>query len=216
MVRLVIQKSGTITIRSYNWPERCVLLVFCSPTGSSAAMNMDGELHVDDVSNDELSDSLTMLLNNLSDSETSSSQASSPPDWAQLSSLWPQQPLDLNSDQNSKFPDLGGSFNFSFPMDLDLNAALSMAVDPSTLHYHNTSPQTMFDMNSLHIQPQDLLSSFPFTFSSPTLSSASASSSSADEKSPRMGISSGTSVSPVMVPISSGTGMRGLFFYLFH
>ncbi|KAG1869141.1 hypothetical protein C8R48DRAFT_700359 [Suillus tomentosus] len=168
-------------------------------------MNMDGEIHVDDVSNDELSDSLTMLLNNLSDSETSSSQASSPPDWAQLSSLWPQQPLDLNSDQNSKFPDLGGSFNFSFPMDLDLNAALSMAVDPSTLHYHNTSPQTMFDMNSLHIQPQDLLSSFPFTFSSPTLSSASASSSSADEKSPRMGISSGTSVSPVMVPISSGT-----------
>ncbi|KAG2148885.1 hypothetical protein DEU56DRAFT_782677 [Suillus clintonianus] len=170
---------------------------------------MDGELHVNDVSNDELgldiSDQLTMLLNNLSDSETSSSQASSPPDWSQLSSLWPQQPLDLSSGQNSKFPDLGGSFDFSFPMDLDLNAALSMAVDPSTLHYHNASPQTMFDMNSLHVQPQNLLSSFPFTFSSPTLSSASASSSSADEKSPRMSISSGSSVSPVMVPISSGT-----------
>ncbi|KAG1838295.1 hypothetical protein DFJ58DRAFT_917223 [Suillus subalutaceus] len=172
-------------------------------------MNMEGELLVDDVSNDELSldksDLLTMLLNNLSDSETSSSQASSPPDWSQLSSLWPQQPLDLSSDQNSKFPDLGGSFDFSFPMDLDLNAALSMAVDPSTLQYHGTSPQTMFDVNSLRIQPQDLLSSFPFTFSSPTLSSASASSSSADEKSPRMSISSGASVSPVMVPISSGT-----------
>ncbi|KAG2155284.1 uncharacterized protein EDB93DRAFT_1129901 [Suillus bovinus] len=166
---------------------------------------MDGERHVDDVSNDELSDPLTILLNNLSDSETSSSQASSPPDWSQFSSLWPQQPLDLNPDQNSKFPDIGGSFDFSFPMDLDLNAALSMAVDPSALHYHSTSPQTMFDMNSLHIQPQDLLSSFPFTFSSPTLSSASASSSSADEKSPRMSISSGTSMSPVMVPISSGT-----------
>lgn len=172
-------------------------------------MNMDGELHVDDVSNDELcldtSDPLTMLLNNLSDLETSSSQAPSPPDWSQLSSLWPHQPLDLGSDQNSKFPDLGGSFDFSFPMDLDLNAALSMAVDPSALHYHGTSPQTMFDMNSLHVQPQDLLSSFPFTFSSPTLSSASASSSSADEKSPRMSISSGASVSSVMVPISSGT-----------
>lgn len=164
---------------------------------------------VDDVSNDELSldtsDPLTMLLNNLSDSEASSSQASSPPDWSQLSSLWPQQPLDLGSDQNSKFPDLGGSFDFSFPMDLDLNAALSMAVDPSALHYHGASPQTMFDMNSLHLQPQDLLSSFPFTFSSPTLSSASASSSSADEKSPRMSISSGAPVSSVMVPISSGT-----------
>lgn len=172
-------------------------------------MNMDGELHVDNVSNDELSldasDPLTMLLNNLSDLESSSSQASSPPDWSQLSSLWPQQPLDLSSDPNSKFPDLGGSFDFSFPMDLDLNAALSMAVDPSALHYHSTSPQTMFDMNSLHVHPQDLLSSFPFTFSSPTLSSASASSSSADEKSPRMSISSGASVSPVMVPISSGT-----------
>ncbi|KAG1772069.1 hypothetical protein EDD22DRAFT_965906 [Suillus occidentalis] len=164
---------------------------------------------VDDVSNDELSldtsDPLTMLLNNLSDSEASSSQASSPPDWSQLSSLWPQQPLDLGSDQNTKFPDLGGSFDFSFPMDLDLNAALSMAVDPSALHYHGASPQTMFDMNSLHLQPQDLLSSFPFTFSSPTLSSASASSSSADEKSPRMSISSGAPVSSVMVPISSGT-----------
>jgi hypothetical protein len=171
---------------------------------------------VDDVSNDELSldtsDPLTMLLNNLSDSEASSSQASSPPDWSQLSSLWPQQPLDLGSDQNSKFPDLGGSFDFSFPMDLDLNAALSMAVDPSALHYHGASPQTMFDMNSLHLQPQDLLSSFPFTFSSPTLSSASASSSSADEKPPRMSISSGAPVSSVMVPISSGTGMCSLFF----
>ncbi|KAG1824620.1 uncharacterized protein BJ212DRAFT_1321526 [Suillus subaureus] len=120
---------------------------------------MDGELHVDDVSNDEptldKSDLLTMLLKNISDSETSSSQASSPPD--------------------------------------------------CTLHYHGTSPQTLFDVDSIRIQPQDLISSFPFTFSSPTLSSASASSSSADEKSPRMSISSGASVSPVMVPISSGT-----------
>ncbi|KAG2368441.1 hypothetical protein BDR07DRAFT_1391404 [Suillus spraguei] len=146
-----------------------------------------------------------MLLNNLSDLETSSSQASSPPDWSQLSSLWPQQPLDLGSDQNSKFPDLGGSFDFSFPVDLDLNAALSMAVDPGALHYHGASPQSIFDMNSLHIQPQDLLASFPFTFSSPTLSSASASSGSADEKSPRMSSSTGASVSPAMVPISSGT-----------
>ncbi|KAG1745076.1 uncharacterized protein EDB91DRAFT_1122313 [Suillus paluster] len=168
-------------------------------------MNMDGELHVEDVTNDELgldpNDPLAMLLNNLSDSETSSSQAPSPSDWSQFSSLWPQQSLD---DQNSKL-DLGGSFDFSFPMDLDLNAALSMAVDPSTLHYNGTS-QNVFDMNSIHVQPQDLLSSFPFTFSSPTLSSASASTSSADEKSPRMSVSSGTSVSPVMVPISTGTG----------
>ncbi|KAG2087632.1 uncharacterized protein F5147DRAFT_779674 [Suillus discolor] len=56
---------------------------------------------------------------------------------------------------------------------------------------HATSPQTMLDMNSLHVLP--------------TLSSASVSSSSADEKSPRMSISSVESVSSVMMLISSAS-----------
>jgi hypothetical protein len=185
-----------------------------------STMTMDGAPHVDQSLGSDLeldpTDPLSVLFNNMSDSDTSSSQAQSPPDWSQLSSFWSQQPVDLTShqnDQNIKFTDFSNPFDFSFPMDLDLGTAMSMAIEPSALHYHAKSPsqQPMFDMNSLQVQPQDLLASFPFTFSSPTLSTASASSSFTDEKSPRMSVSSASSVSPVMVPISSGTGKHTLF-----
>ncbi|KAG2093756.1 uncharacterized protein F5147DRAFT_779275 [Suillus discolor] len=73
------------------------------------------------------------------------------------------------------------------------------------LYVAQASTRTMLDMNSLHVQHQSLLFSFPFTFSLPTLSSASVSSSSADEKSPRMSISSVESVSSVMMLISSAS-----------
>ena len=179
-------------------------------------MNTDDPLRVDQpLSNDleiDPTDPLSVLFN-MSDSESSSSQPQSPPDWSQLTSFWSQQPVELSSlqnDQNTKFPDLTDPFDFSFPMDLDMSAALSMAIEPSALHYQAKSPtqQSMFDMNSMQVQSQDLLSTFPFTFSSPTLSTTSAYSSSTNEKSPRMSVSSASSVSPVMVPISSGTGMH--------
>lgn len=182
-----------------------------------ADMNKDDPLDQTLVNDLELdpTDPLSILFNNMSDSE-SSSQAQSPPDWSQLSSFWSQHSVDLSShqnDQNTKFPDITDPFDFSFPMDLDLSAALSMAIEPSALHYHAKSPsqQSIFDINSVQVHPQDLLSTFPFTFSSPTLSTTSAFSTSTDEKSPRMSISSGPSVSPVMVPISSGTGMPTCF-----
>lgn len=69
------------------------------------------------------------------------------------------------------------------------------------------------NINSLYVQHQSLLFSLPFTFSSPTLGSASVSSRSADEKSPRMSISSVESVSSVMMLISSASGMRSLCLY---
>jgi hypothetical protein len=187
---------------------------------SADTMNNDAALNVDQTLTSDLeldpTDPLSILFNNMSDSESSSSQAQTPSDWSQLSSFWSQDLISHQNDtsnQNTKFPDLTDPFDFSFPMDLDLSTALSMAIEPSALHYqYPKSPsQSMFDMNSIQVQPQDLLASFPFTFSSPTLSTASASTSLTDEKSPRMSVSSGSSVSPVMVPISSGTGMYTFF-----
>ncbi|OAX39844.1 hypothetical protein K503DRAFT_715705 [Rhizopogon vinicolor AM-OR11-026] len=177
---------------------------------SADTMNNDAALNVDQTLTSDLeldpTDPLSILFNNMSDSE-SSSQAQTPPDWSQLSSFWSQDLTSHQNDpsnQNTKFPDLTDPFDFSFPMDLDLSTALSMAIEPSALHYNypKSPSQPMFDMNSIQVQPQDLLASFPFTFSSPTLSTASASTSFTDAKSPRMSVSSGSSV---MVPISSGT-----------
>ncbi|KAG9311690.1 hypothetical protein JVU11DRAFT_7927 [Chiua virens] len=66
-------------------------------------------------------------------------------------------------------------FDFSFPMDLDLNdPSFSVFVDPNALFLERKEP--LRSVPAVPLQPQDLLNpSFQFSFSSPTLSSASAS-----------------------------------------
>ncbi|KIJ61437.1 hypothetical protein HYDPIDRAFT_115907 [Hydnomerulius pinastri MD-312] len=150
------------------------------------------------------SDPLNLLLNNSNDTESELSQAASPPDWSQLNSLWSMQSTDAANDLQSTVEkaNLGSGFDFSFPMDLDFNdPSLSMVIDPNSLFIDGKGLQLPFhDSSAVPIQPQDLLSApFPFTFSSPTLSSASASSQSADESSSALSSSPG---SPSALPTS--------------
>ncbi|KAH7915038.1 hypothetical protein BJ138DRAFT_1078114 [Hygrophoropsis aurantiaca] len=147
------------------------------------------------------SDPLNLLLNSSTDSDTSSSQAPSPPDWSQFSSLWPlhQGESAVGGTENIKPGDFGMDFDFSLPMDLDFTSgSMSMAIDPNALHFDSKAiQQPMFDMS---VQPQDLFAApFSFTFSSPTLSTTSASSTSTDAEARRTSVSSeAPSGGPVM------------------
>ncbi|KIK92761.1 hypothetical protein PAXRUDRAFT_829667 [Paxillus rubicundulus Ve08.2h10] len=139
------------------------------------------------------SDPLNLLLNNSNDTDSELSQAATPPDWSQFNSLWSMPSTDPagglpSTGEKSKLTDLGTGFDFSFPMDLDFNdPSFSMAIDPNSLLIDGKGlPHPLHDSSAVPIQPQDLLHAsfpFPFVFSSPTLSSASASSQSTDESS---------------------------------
>lgn len=78
----------------------------------------------------------------------------------------------LNNTHDAK-PD--AHFGFSFPMDLDFNdPSFSVFVDPNALFIDGKEP--VHSMPTVPLQPQDLFNpSLQFSFSSPTLSSASAS-----------------------------------------
>ncbi|KAF9226403.1 hypothetical protein BS17DRAFT_807181 [Gyrodon lividus] len=156
------------------------------------------------------SDPLNLLLNNLNDTESELSQATTPPDWSQLNSLWSMPPTDglPSTGEKGKLMDLAAGFDFSFPMDLDFNdPSLSMAVDPNSLLIDGKGLQLPFhDSSAVPIQPHDVLNaSFPFMFSSPTLSSASASSQSADESSSLGSPSNKNPASPVITVAPKNT-----------
>lgn len=120
--------------------------------------------------------------------------------------LDPSDPLYmlLNNTHDAKSD---GPFDFSFPMDLDFNdPSFSVFVDPSALFIDGKAP--VHSTSTIPLQPQDLLNhSYPFSFSSPTLSSASAS---ADESLPGLspsspGSSSSTRASPAAPGSTAGT-----------
>ncbi|KAH0834864.1 hypothetical protein J3R83DRAFT_10492 [Lanmaoa asiatica] len=106
--------------------------------------------------------------------------------------LDPSDPLYmLLSNSHDTKPD--NPFDFSFPMDLEFNdPSLSVFVDPNALFIDGKAP--VYSTPTVPLQPQDLLNpSYPFSFSSPTLSSTSAS---ADESLPGLSPSSpGSSLS---------------------
>lgn len=117
--------------------------------------------------------------------------------------LDPSDPLYmlLNNTHDAK---LDAPFDFSLPMDLDFNdPSFSVFVDPNALFIDGNAP--VHSMPVVPLQPQDLLTpSYPFSFSSPTLSSASAS---ADESLPGLspsspGSSSSTRGSPAAPPVT--------------
>ncbi|KIJ14600.1 hypothetical protein PAXINDRAFT_100073 [Paxillus involutus ATCC 200175] len=153
------------------------------------------------------SDPLNLLLNNSNDTDSELSQAATPPDWSQFNSLWSMPSTDPSgglpsTGEKGKLTDLGAGFDFSFPMDLDFNdPSFPMAVDPNSLLIDGKGLQfPLHDSSAVPIHPQDLLHAsfpFPFVFSSPTLSSASASSQSADDISSPRSSPSNNPVSPV-------------------
>jgi hypothetical protein len=124
------------------------------------------------------SDPLNLLLHNNSNSGDSSmedmstsSSGGSPPQWSQLSSLWPPNSYMEQGGQyvdgGIKYPDLGVDLNMSFPIDMDFKP--SMAVNPNSLHFDYARmayPLQPSDYNQYGPLSNELLSaSFPFTFS---------------------------------------------------
>ncbi|TFK41459.1 hypothetical protein BDQ12DRAFT_645918 [Crucibulum laeve] len=136
------------------------------------------------------SDPLNLLLNNSADSSmedsSSTGEGASPPDWSQLSALWPDSDQIMGGNMKSyndimEFSDLA-----SLPMDMDYNP--SMSIEPSVLHFDPTKLTYPSLQYSYGEQPsyEDLLSSqFPFTFQSPS-SGFSSSSPSISSASPQL------------------------------
>ncbi|KAF8491897.1 hypothetical protein F5888DRAFT_1734218 [Russula emetica] len=122
----------------------------------------------------------------LSSEESTSSQADSPPDWSQFSSLW-----DDNSFQpqptNAKFDPTSFDFAMNLPIDMDLDFNPSLAVDPAALHF-NPNILATTDLSSF---PQQQVV-FPQSLATRRMSITSSS-------------SSGASFSPVLDPITSSS-----------
>ncbi|KAL4073569.1 hypothetical protein J3A83DRAFT_4229579 [Scleroderma citrinum] len=126
---------------------------------------------------DEAKDPLDLLLHDSDDSELS--QAATPPDWSQFTSLW--------HPQDAKPQDPASAFDLSFLMDMDFSYApsMAMAVDPSMLYLDAKGIQLgAEDASAIPIRPQDIL--------------ADSSLSSADESSSPGSPSSRTGGSPVV------------------
>ena len=131
------------------------------------------------------SDPLNLLLHNSPDTDSELSQAATPPDWSQFSSLWPV-PLQHTSSAdplsgliNTK--PQASEFDFSFLMDMDFSSPSSMAVavDPNMLYLDGKGMQLGVEPTSVvPIRPQDIL--------------ADSSLSSADESSSRPSSSAGS------------------------
>jgi hypothetical protein len=116
-----------------------------------------------------------------SSAESASSQADSPPDWSQFSSLWDS---DRNTFQptNAKFDPASFDFALNLPLDMDLNFDPSLAVDPTALHFN----PNMFAASDLSSFPSQQLA-FPQSLTPRRMSITSSS-------------SSGASFSPVLDP----------------
>ncbi|EAU82892.1 hypothetical protein CC1G_05514 [Coprinopsis cinerea okayama7 len=168
------------------------------------------------------SDPLNLLLHNsqntdsnMEESGVSQNDGASPPDWAQLSSLW--DGTDSGVGSLKPYPDL---MDFSelntLPMDMDFNPA--MALEPGSLNSFNPSihfsyeeAQAFQNVSAEMIPPQ-----FSFTFQAALNASDSSFSSSAPSLSPpespnkerRLSVassssSSGVSLSPVLESLAS-------------
>ncbi|KAG5643700.1 hypothetical protein DXG03_009749 [Asterophora parasitica] len=119
------------------------------------------------------SDPLNLLLHNSSQShsgnssmeESSSQEGGSPPDWSQLSSLWPDN--ELGGTQTKPYPDV-------MPMDFGELASLAMdvdfgnaiAIEPSVLHFNpmKYNNNCSYDPHTPSYADDLLAAQFPFTF----------------------------------------------------
>ena len=107
-----------------------------------------------------------------SSTESSSSQADSPPNWFQFSNLWDnEQPILQPS--NLKFDPAARDLALSLPLNMDVDFNPSLAIDPSALHF---DPK-MFDTTELSSFPPQQQVAFPQNFTPRRMSITSSSSS---------------------------------------
>jgi hypothetical protein len=138
--------------------------------------------------------------------EESSCEGGSPPDWSQLSALWPEN----DAGQTKPYADVMDFSDLtSLPMDMDFNP--SMSIEPSALHF-DPMKFTNYSYGDPTAYSNELLSAqFPFTFqtaySNSELSSSNASPQLSAESRRRLSItsssSSGASFSPAPESVPS-------------
>jgi hypothetical protein len=124
-----------------------------------------------------------------SSEESTSSQADSPPDWSQFSSLWDGEHSTFQPQPtNAKFDPTSFDFALNLPIDMDLDFNPSLAVDPAALHFNPNSILATTDLSSF---PQQQVV-FPLNLAPRRMSITSSS-------------SSGASFSPVLDPTASSS-----------
>jgi Helix-loop-helix DNA-binding domain len=124
-----------------------------------------------------------------SSEESTSSQADSPPDWSQFSSLWDGEHNTFQPQPtNAKFDPTSFDFALSLPLDMDLDFNPSLAVDPAALHF-NPNILATTDFTSFPPHQQVV---FPQNFPPRRMSITSSS-------------SSGASFSPILDPSTSSS-----------
>jgi hypothetical protein len=117
-----------------------------------------------------------------SSADSASSQADSPPDWSQFSSLWDGE-LNTLQPTNTKFDPASFGFALNLPLDMDFDFNPSFAVDPTALHFN----PSMFATTDLSPFPPQQQVAFPQSLTPRRMSITSSS-------------SSGASFSPVLDP----------------
>ena len=125
------------------------------------------------------------LLNDTSppsSTDSSSSQADSPPDWFQFSNLWDNEQPTLQP-SNLKFDPAARDLALNLPLNMDVDFNPSLAVDPSALHF---DPKMFATTELSSFLPQQQVA-FPQNFTPRRMSITSSS-------------SSGGSFSPVLDP----------------
>jgi hypothetical protein len=154
-------------------PRRPTFMAFSAPSPVSSSDSypsysphtMSSDLGLDP------SDPLNIMLHNTlqfsedSSMEDSSCEGASPPDWSQLSSVWPENDMG----QTKTYPDIMDFADLS-SLPLDMNFNPSMSIEPSTLHFDpmkfNLNTNYSYDIHSPPYS-NDLAQQFPFTFHSP-------------------------------------------------
>ncbi|KAF8067742.1 hypothetical protein FPV67DRAFT_1493297 [Lyophyllum atratum] len=155
------------------------------------------------------SDPLNLLLHNTSQShsgnssmEESSQEGGSPPDWSQLSSLWPDQDFGGQTKPYSDMMDFSELATLS--MDVDFGNAI--AIEPSALHYNpikynNINTNYSYSPHTPSYNDDLLAAHFPFTFQPNSPSDTSSHQSSQGGR--RLSITSSSSASLSPAPEST-------------
>lgn len=129
-------------------------------------------------------DHLTLLTDTPpSSTDSGSSQADSPPDWSQFSSLWD------NDSSNLKFDPATLDFGLNLDLNMDIDFSPSLAVDPSALHFDPKIFSTT-ELSPFPQQQQQVV--FPQSLAPRRMSITSSS-------------SSGASLSPIQDPASTNS-----------
>ena len=136
-----------------------------------------------------------------SSTDSSSSQADSPPDWSQFSNLWDnEQPTFQPSDMKFDPTVLSMALNLNIPLNMDIDFNPSLAVDPSALHF---DPK-MFAGTDLSSLPHQQQVAFPQNLA-PRRMSITSSSSSGGPFSPVLDPTVATSIVSIPSPTAAST-----------